>query len=67
MTGLLVFRARYADETSLYEQLRKIFPMGSIQIRFQRGRFYCTIPRALTPVWLDPSYPHDSVDDELTI
>ncbi|OTA99817.1 hypothetical protein M426DRAFT_324801 [Hypoxylon sp. CI-4A] len=49
MVAVSVFRARYTDETSLYDNLRKIFPTGIIQIRFQRGRFQCTIPRTLTP------------------
>ncbi|OTB15861.1 hypothetical protein K445DRAFT_317498 [Daldinia sp. EC12] len=49
MAAISVFRARYTDETTLYEHLRKVFPTGPIQINFKRGRFYCTIPRALTP------------------
>ncbi|KAI1370662.1 hypothetical protein F4677DRAFT_347252 [Hypoxylon crocopeplum] len=49
MAAVSVFRARYTDETALYEHLRKICPTGMIQIRFQRGRFYCTVPRPLTP------------------
>ncbi|OTA57627.1 hypothetical protein K449DRAFT_437083 [Hypoxylon sp. EC38] len=50
MAAVSVFRARYTDETSLYGHLRRLFPTGTIQIRFQRGRFYCTVPRPLTSV-----------------
>ncbi|KAI6084490.1 hypothetical protein F4821DRAFT_261866 [Hypoxylon rubiginosum] len=49
MAGLAVFRARYTDETSLAEHLRRIFPTGEIEIRWERGRFQCTIPRSLAP------------------
>ncbi|KAI0380674.1 hypothetical protein F5Y04DRAFT_257174 [Hypomontagnella monticulosa] len=53
MTAVTTFRARYTDETSLYEHLRKIFPIGNIQIRFQRGRFHCTTPEALSATEYD--------------
>ncbi|KAI0110208.1 hypothetical protein F4814DRAFT_451185 [Daldinia grandis] len=53
MGTISVFRARYTDEVSLYEHLRKVLPTGEIQISFKRGRFHCTIPRPLTSDELD--------------
>ncbi|KAI1774287.1 hypothetical protein F4818DRAFT_78582 [Hypoxylon cercidicola] len=37
MASVSVFRARYTDETSLYEHLRKIFPTGLIEILSTRS------------------------------
>ncbi|KAI0872734.1 hypothetical protein GGS24DRAFT_426429 [Hypoxylon argillaceum] len=42
------FRARYTDEDALADQLFKLFPTQRIQIKYERGRFRCTIPRPLT-------------------
>lgn len=33
MASVSIFRARYTDETALYEHLRSVFPSGTIQIR----------------------------------
>ncbi|KAK4119076.1 hypothetical protein N657DRAFT_694007 [Parathielavia appendiculata] len=49
MSYVKSFSARYADESTIYEQLTKIFPMVTgITIVYQRGRFICTTPRELT-------------------
>ncbi|KAK3689898.1 hypothetical protein B0T22DRAFT_181635 [Podospora appendiculata] len=42
------FSARYTDENTIYEQLTSIFPMGNVGVVYQRGRFICSTPRALT-------------------
>ncbi|KAI0436135.1 hypothetical protein F4803DRAFT_557312 [Xylaria telfairii] len=49
MPAQAIFRARYTDEEALAEQLSKLFAAQRIQIKYDRGRFRCTIPRSLTP------------------
>ncbi|KAI1349744.1 hypothetical protein F5Y01DRAFT_169636 [Xylaria sp. FL0043] len=49
MPAQAIFRARYTDEDALAEQLLKLFPAQQIRIKYERGRFKCTVPRSLTP------------------
>ncbi|KAI1741257.1 hypothetical protein F4680DRAFT_72431 [Xylaria scruposa] len=49
MPAQAIFRARYTDEEALAELLSKRFPTQGFQIKYDRGRFKCTIPRSLTP------------------
>ncbi|KAI0860579.1 hypothetical protein F4860DRAFT_198477 [Xylaria cubensis] len=49
MPAQAIFRARYTDEEALAGLLLKRFPTQSFQIKYDRGRFRCTIPRPLTP------------------
>lgn len=48
-----VIRGRYTDEVIIRRELAKFFPRGRIVILWERSRFFCTIPQALTDAQYD--------------
>ncbi|KAF7535421.1 hypothetical protein G7054_g5369 [Neopestalotiopsis clavispora] len=48
--AVLYVRATYADEENLKDFLKSVFGWGKTGIEWTRGRWECTIPRALKPV-----------------
>ncbi|RYP75013.1 hypothetical protein DL771_002661 [Monosporascus sp. 5C6A] len=43
-----VLRGRYTDEAVIRRELANFFPNGRVLVQWERNRFFCTIPKALT-------------------
>lgn len=50
---IAIISARYTEQTNLELFLGHVFGYGQAMVKWKRGRFQCTLPRALTPAELD--------------